>query len=64
MSCQRLVCANCARPVSEGACPTCRRARAELHSHSPWSAFSPAVLVSLVLAVVAALLLTVAHATA
>lgn len=31
MCCERLVCADCARPVVEAACPVCRTARAEIH---------------------------------
>jgi len=31
MCCERLVCANCARPVVEAACSVCRTARAEVH---------------------------------
>jgi hypothetical protein len=34
MSCENLVCANCAGPVDEGRCPTCRAAHASLHSHN------------------------------
>jgi hypothetical protein len=34
MSCEHLVCANCAGPVDEGRCPTCRAAHASLHSHN------------------------------
>jgi hypothetical protein len=34
MSCEHLVCANCAGPVDEGRCPTCRAAHASLHPHA------------------------------
>ena len=34
MSCEHLVCANCAGPVVEGRCQTCRAARAEMHHPS------------------------------
>jgi hypothetical protein len=34
MSCEHLVCANCAGPVDEGRCPTCRAAHASLHGRS------------------------------
>ncbi len=33
MSCENLVCANCAGPVDEMRCPTCRAAHASLHGH-------------------------------
>ncbi len=33
MSCEHLICANCASPVIEGRCPVCRAARAEMHHH-------------------------------
>jgi hypothetical protein len=33
MSCDHLICANCAGPVEEGRCASCRAARAELHHH-------------------------------
>jgi hypothetical protein len=35
MSCEHLICAQCASPVVEARCPACRAARAELHRHSP-----------------------------
>jgi hypothetical protein len=31
MSCEHLICARCAGPVSEGRCPACRQARGEIH---------------------------------
>ena len=33
MSCEHLVCANCAGPVVEGRCSSCRAARAHVHHH-------------------------------
>ncbi len=33
MSCEHLICAQCAGPVAEGRCPTCREARAHIHHH-------------------------------
>jgi hypothetical protein len=33
MSCEHLICAQCAGPVAEGRCPTCREARAQIHHH-------------------------------
>jgi hypothetical protein len=31
MSCEHLICAQCAGPVAEGRCPVCREARAHVH---------------------------------
>jgi len=33
MSCEHLICAQCAGPVAEARCPACREARAEVHRH-------------------------------
>jgi hypothetical protein len=37
MSCEHLICAQCAGPVSEGGCPTCRATRTHVHrsGHGP-----------------------------
>jgi hypothetical protein len=35
MSCEHLICAQCAAPVVEGRCPACQVARAQVHRHSP-----------------------------
>ena len=48
MTWSRLVCASCAGPVSEGRCPTCRLARAQLHA----SAIPAALLAALAVVVV------------
>jgi hypothetical protein len=54
MSCEHLICARCSNPVVEGRCPTCRVARAQVHTHGP--AFSPTVvLIALILALTALL---------
>jgi hypothetical protein len=57
MSCQHLICAQCAGPVAEGRCAVCRSARADLHAHGPgWSVPAAAIIaVLLVLLVVLAL---------
>jgi hypothetical protein len=34
MSCEHLICAQCAAPVVEGRCPACQAARAQVHRHS------------------------------
>jgi hypothetical protein len=31
MSCEHLICAQCAGPVAEGRCPSCRAARTHVH---------------------------------
>ncbi|PWI45261.1 hypothetical protein [Streptomyces sp. ICBB 8177] len=53
MTCDRLVCANCANPVSEGRCPVCRASRARLHQQSPFANLTPATLVALLVALIA-----------
>jgi hypothetical protein len=64
MTCDHLVCANCAGPVSEGRCPVCRATRARLHDQqSPFAAFSPAALLAM-LAALAAVLYIARHALA
>lgn len=62
MTYDRLVCANCAAPVSEGRCPVCRANRERLQQESPLSALSPAALIALVAVLVAAVAL-LAHQT-
>ncbi|MFR9673888.1 hypothetical protein [Streptomyces sp. TR06-5] len=45
MTCDRLVCANCAGPVSEGRCAVCRAHRERMHQEKgPFTALSPALL--------------------
>ena len=57
MSCEHLVCAQCAGPVAEDRCTVCRAARADLHAHGPtWSVPAAALIaVMLVLLVATAL---------
>ncbi|MEE1937846.1 hypothetical protein V1L54_00150 [Streptomyces sp. TRM 70361] len=61
MTCDRLVCANCAGPVSEGRCSVCRAHRQRLHQGngplSVLSSLSPAALAALLLTLVAVALL-------
>jgi hypothetical protein len=61
MTCDRLVCANCAGPVSEGRCPVCRAYRARLHQQQGLQGLlanlSPTTLLVLVAALVAAVLI-------
>jgi len=33
MSCEHLICAQCAGPVVEGRCPVCRAGREKIHQH-------------------------------
>jgi len=47
MSCERLVCANCAGPVVEGRCPACRASRE--HVHHQHSGYSPQLVIGAVL---------------
>ncbi|MDQ0813116.1 hypothetical protein QFZ63_004830 [Streptomyces sp. B3I7] len=60
MTYDRLVCANCAGPVSEGRCPVCRASRERLQRQSPFTDLNPMVLIALLVALIAALVL-VAH---
>ncbi|MER5440679.1 hypothetical protein [Streptomyces sp. NPDC002790] len=62
MTYDRLVCANCAAPVSEGRCPVCRANRERLQQQNPLAALSPMALVALVAVLVAAVAL-LAHQT-
>ena len=47
MSCEHLICAQCAAPVVEGRCPACQAARAQVHRHAPTLA-TPLTLAALV----------------
>ncbi|MFG2860956.1 hypothetical protein [Streptomyces sioyaensis] len=51
MTYDRLVCANCAAPVSEGRCPVCRASRERLQQQAGgiFAQLSPAVLVALMI---------------
>ena len=51
MSCEHLICAQCASPVVEGRCPACQAARAQVHRHAPGLTvpLTAAILVALVL---------------
>ncbi|MFD2355494.1 hypothetical protein ACFSTC_48805 [Nonomuraea ferruginea] len=57
MSCQHLVCAQCAHPVIEGRCALCRANRERLHGHG-FASLSPALIaVVLLVALFATLVL-------
>jgi hypothetical protein len=49
MSCEHLICAQCAGPVVEGRCAVCRAARAEVHHHGPASLASPLLIAALII---------------
>ncbi|MEU7067166.1 hypothetical protein ACIGQE_05040 [Streptomyces sp. NPDC053429] len=55
MTYDRLVCANCAAPVSQGRCPVCRANRERLQQESPFAGLNPMTLIALLVALVAAL---------
>ena len=58
MSCEHLICANCAGPVVQGRCPVCRAAKSDLHHHHHGLSL-PYALAILLLAV--AVLITIEH---
>ena len=55
MSCEHLICAQCAGPVVEGRCPACRAARQHVH-HQHFSV-SPQLILAALLALSLLLLL-------
>ncbi|MEU5402047.1 hypothetical protein ABZ348_22445 [Streptomyces sp. NPDC005963] len=57
MTYDRLVCANCAAPVTEGRCPVCRANRERLQQEGPFGGLNPATLLTLLVVLVAALAL-------
>ncbi|ATZ26435.1 hypothetical protein ACFZBM_24070 [Streptomyces lavendulae] len=57
MTYDRLVCANCAAPVSQGRCPVCRANRERLQQEGPFAGLNPVTLIALLVALVAALAL-------
>lgn len=63
MTYDRLVCANCAGPVSQGRCRVCRANRERLQQEGPFSGLNPVALIALLVILVAALAL-VAQQTA
>lgn len=64
MTYDRLVCANCAAPVSEGRCPVCRANRERLQQEGPLGGMSPVALLTLLVLLVAAVSLLAAYQTA
>jgi hypothetical protein len=59
MSCEHLICARCAGPVSEGRCPACQAAKAEVH-HSP-SGYGSRVLIATAILLILLIALAAAH---
>lgn len=58
MSCEHLICAQCAGPVVEGRCATCRAGRAQVHG----SFALPPQLVAVLLVALVLLAAAAAHA--
>ncbi|MDI3389401.1 hypothetical protein QIS99_24860 [Streptomyces sp. B-S-A8] len=56
MTFDRLVCANCAAPVSEGRCPVCRANRQRMQQEGPLAGLNlnPAALIALLLVLIGA----------
>ncbi|MFJ4789033.1 hypothetical protein [Streptomyces sp. NPDC088794] len=63
MTYDRLVCANCASPVSEGRCHVCRANRERLQQENFFAGLNPMALIALLAVLIAAFAL-VAHQTA
>jgi hypothetical protein len=61
MSCEHLICAQCAGPVAEGRCPVCRDARAHVHHESHGLSIQLLMAVLLVLALLALAAERLAH---
>ncbi len=61
MSCEHLICAQCAGPVVEGRCPACRAAREHVH-HQHFGAISPQLIIAAILALTVVLLLAMQFA--
>ena len=57
MSCEHLICAQCAGPVVEGRCPACRASRDHVHHHS---GANPQLIIAAIL-VLSVLLLLAMH---
>jgi hypothetical protein len=55
VSCEHLICAQCAGPVVEGRCPACREARQQVHRQHAFA--MPQLLVAAILALAVVLLL-------
>jgi len=60
MSCEHLICAQCAGPVVEGRCPACREARQHVH-HQHFSVSPQLILAALLVLTVLLLLAMNVH---
>jgi hypothetical protein len=60
MSCEHLICAQCAGPVVEGRCPACRAAKAHVH-HSQPNLSVPLIIIAVVTLVILMLALHLPH---
>jgi hypothetical protein len=60
MSCEHLICAQCAGPVVEGRCQACRATRQHIHQHF---SVSPQVIIAAILVLTVLLLLATHLAT-
>jgi len=60
MSCEHLICAQCAAPVVEGRCPACQLARAQIHRRSSGLSL-PLLLAALAVLLLLTLALQLAH---
>jgi hypothetical protein len=60
MSCEHLICAQCAGPVVDGRCPVCRAARAEVH-HAPPGMASPLIIAALIVMLLLVVALRFSH---
>jgi hypothetical protein len=56
MSCEHLICAQCAGPVSEGRCAVCQAARAQVHHHHAGQGLTFQVLAAALLVLLLAML--------
>jgi hypothetical protein len=60
LSCEHLICAQCAAPVVEGRCPACQAARAQVHRHG-LGLTTPLTLAALIALLLILLALHLAH---
>jgi hypothetical protein len=61
MSCEHLICAQCAGPVAEARCPVCRAAKSDLHHHTHGISIPQVVLLLLLALAVAIAVQRLAH---
>jgi hypothetical protein len=61
MSCEHLICAQCAGPVVEGRCPACRQAKADVHRHAQSWHGVPLLLMAVILTLLLMLALHLSH---